>query len=354
MSKTSKPQEASPARIGLMARIAHLMIAREIPALPRNFELVHAAVSGDNPALARELSALGEAPAQSALDALGLAHGFSSQASLAIGQRAAEALKVIDGIARECDAERRAKAATLQELDDAATRLTGLRSDIEGEAQRLVAMARRLLERETVHGQRVDELLARMKVLRAGLASDHATLTHDPATGLANQTALATRLKALYDGEDERTAAALVALRIDALANLTATHVGGGSDEALKRLATILRKAVKKDDLVARTATDRFAFLLQDVGRTEAIAIIERIAGRISEEQFRFAGRTFPAGTLTMTAGFSLCDAAASAGEWQRQAEQALTIAIETGAEVRAYSADVALRAAPAYGRDVA
>lgn len=353
MSKTSKTETSSPVGTGLMARIAHLMIARDIPALPRNFELIHAAIAADNPTLSRELSALGAAPAQSALDALGLAHGLASHAVLAVGQRAADALAILDRIAREIDAERRGKAAALQELEDGATRLSDNVDETAGETARLVTLARDLAERDAEHGRRIDDLLARMKVLRAGLTADHATLTHDPATGLANRTALSNRLAALYS-EDNRSAAALVAIRIPALGNLVATHVAGGADEALTRLAGLLRRAVKKDDFVARTGTDHFAVLLSDVDRAQAHAIIERIASRIAAEPFLFAGREFPAGTLRANAGFALSDAAASAGEFQRQAEQALASALDTGAELRAYSADVAARMAPAYGRGVA
>ena len=76
---------------GIGAAMARLGIAP----LPRNYELMHAALSGANPELARDLAALGPRPQQGELDALGLHYRLAGHCALTASKAQSEAAELL-------------------------------------------------------------------------------------------------------------------------------------------------------------------------------------------------------------------------------------------------------------------
>lgn len=334
-----------------MARIGQLMADRGIAGLPRNYELLFEALTG-NSVIAREIGALGRTPAQSALDAIALRHGLPGHNALAAGQAAAEAAQLLATAAQAGAASHRDRGAMLLELEEVAARMgkdpvLGL-SDFAQDAGRLLSLARDLLSADRAATARIGDLQARLDVLRGGLAASRDALMHDPATGLGNHAALLGRIDTLLRDETANPAA-LVLFRVERLNDFAGTHAPGAAGVTLEQLAALFRQSVKKNDFVARTGPDLFCLLLADVDRAIAATIADRIAAKVAETAFPFQDRALPAGFLTLTAGITMSDAADTACALHDQAVQALDAARESGAAMRFYSAEVAARRTSVY-----
>lgn len=341
---SSKAAEAQSTVPPVMARIARMMASLNVSGLPRNYELLFEALNG-NAGVARELSALGRAPEQAALDSIALRHALPSHNALAAGQAAGEAVRLLAEIAQAAEASRRRRAALVQELQEISERMhrdpvLGI-SDFAADTGRLLSLMHDLLGTDRAAGAEIDELQARLDTLRSGLAASHDALMHDPVTGLANHAALIGRLKTFFQQEAEASGGALILLRVDGLKGFADSHAPGASEKTLKRLAAIFRQSVKKHDFLARTGPDLFGLLLCDVSRNNVATIAQRIARHVADQPFPFQDRELPAGFLTLTAGVAMSDTADAPITLYEQAEQALAHAMENGMALRIYSAEV-------------
>ncbi len=351
-SKTpSAPKDAPQAVPPIMARIAHVMASFGISPLPRNYELLFEALNG-NAGVAREIAALGKTPDQASLDSIALRHALPSHNVLAAGQAAGEAVRLLSEITRMTEENHRQRAATIQELEEIAARMSrdpvlGI-SDFSSDTVRLLSLVRDILSADRAATARMGDLQSHLDGLRSGLSISREALTHDPVTGLANHAALLGHLKPLFQEEAGETAALLL-FRVEQLKEFAETHPAGAAEKTLKRLAAIFRQSVKKHDFVARTGPDLFCLLLSDVDREIAVNIARRVAGRVAEKPFPFMDRELPAGFLTLTVGVSMSDSAKSPAMLYDQADQALAYAGETGIALRIYSAEVADRSGRTY-----
>lgn len=348
----STPKDAQPAVPPIMARIAHVMANLGIVPLPRNYELLFEALNG-NAGVAREIAALGKTPDQGSLDAVALRHSLPSHNVLAAGQAAGEAVRLLSEISKTAEESQRQRAATIQELEEIASRMSrdpvlGI-SDFASDAARLLSMVRDILGADRTATARIEDLQSHLDGLRSGLTVSREALTHDPVTGLANHAALLGRMKNIFQEEANENPSALLLFRVEQLREFAETHPAGAAEKTLKRLASIFRQSVKKNDLVARTGPDLFCLLLSDVDREIAVGIARRVAGRVAEKPFPFMERELPAGFLTLTAGVSMSDSAKSPAMFYDQADQALAYAGETGIALRIYSAEVSDRAGRTY-----
>lgn len=342
---TPAARDSHAAMPQVVARIAHLMTSIGISGHPRNYELLFEALNG-NAGVAREIAALGKGPDQAALDAIALRHALPGHNALAAGQAAGEAARLVTEIAETTEANRRLRAAVVQEVEEIAGRMRldpvlGI-SDFAADTSRLIALVHDILNAERAATARIGELQIHLDGLSAGLVASREALTHDPVTGLANHAALTGRLKGFFQSEAEETVAALVLLRVEALRDFSESHPPGADEATLKRLAAIFRQSVKKQDFVARTGPDLFCLMLFDVSRENVVTIARRIAACVAEKPFPFQDRELPAGFLTLTAGISISDSSDTPAAFYEQAEQALVNAGETGTPMRIYSAEVA------------
>lgn len=353
MNAKANPSETLARSAAVMAKISQLVTRFEIPAIPRNYALLHEALTGSNTALGREITALGKAPSQEALDAIGVRHGLADHNALVLGHSATDLMRTIEALAAEAEAERQKRTNALTQISHLLGRLKAdpvlAMTDFAGQADLLVSSVEALIGSESAHCQRLDALVARLENVAAGAAASETALLHDPVTGLANRTALMNRLLSVYDAEDS-AGSALLLMRVDRLKGLSDSHAPGASEAAVKQIATVFRKSIKKLDYVARVGGDGFAFVFDKVDRDGVFSIAERIRNRIEAQVFRLAGREYLPGTLSLTVGAAFSDDAPSSNELYRQAILALEAANEGGTCV--YSVELAELAGRNYRRD--
>lgn len=355
MNAKSNAPENLARSAAVMAKVMQLMTRLEIPPIPRNYSLLHEALTGSNTTLGREITALGKAPSQEALDAIGVRNGLPDHTSLVLGHSATDLMRTIEALAAEAEAERQKKTNALTQINHLLGKLKAdpilAMTDFAGQTELLVTSVEAMISSERSHCERMDRLVARLENVASGVAATETALLHDPITGLANRTALMNRLIAAYDAEDS-IGSALLLMRVERLKSLSDSHAAGASEDALKQIATVFRKSIKKLDYVARVGGDGFAFLFDKVDRDSVFSIAERIRNRIEAEIFRISGRDYLPGTLSLTVGAAFTEDAPTSNELYRQAMLALDAANEGG--ICVYSVELTERAGRNYRRDVA
>jgi diguanylate cyclase (GGDEF)-like protein/PAS domain S-box-containing protein len=145
---------------------------------------------------------------------------------------------------------------------------------------------------------------------------------HDALTGLANRTALFSRLDAAIGrAASGGLHAALFYLDMDGFKKVNDTYGHLIGDELLVQFGARLRSVVGPEDTVARIGGDEFALLVDDNGDLDVQGLAERILA-LAGEPFDVLSTTTFIGT---SIGMVLIDAdAVAAGELARKADSAL------------------------------
>ncbi|MCB1742658.1 MAG: EAL domain-containing protein, partial [Gammaproteobacteria bacterium] len=145
---------------------------------------------------------------------------------------------------------------------------------------------------------------------------------HDPLTGLPNrrafEQAIEIRLATLEKTPGQH---ALCYLDLDQfkIVNDTCGHVAG--DELLRRIAPMLRRAVRATDIVARLGGDEFGLLIADCDEAKAVELCTRVCEQIERYRFSWEERAFAVG---VSIGLVMLDnAKGSPGELQKCADLA-------------------------------
>jgi diguanylate cyclase (GGDEF)-like protein len=106
-------------------------------------------------------------------------------------------------------------------------------------------------------------------------------------------------------------------------------HIAG--DVALKEVASLLRRNLKKEDLVARYGGEEFAVILWGLDRYPAEAVAERIRAKLEATAFPNE-KVQPSGNLTISVGLAECpDDATDRSELIAAADRALYTAKRLG-----------------------
>lgn len=314
-----------------LQKITVFMLKHQIAGIPRNFELIHEAFSGDNPELTRDLADLGARPTQAALDHLGLKHRLAGHCGITAQRMQADALKTLTRLTDELSLGLTQKRAFTNSVSQV---IRSIREDAEGgvehvlaELELLSSISTEMVRAETALTAGVTEGLESLKNADKAMRAAQAMMTKDRLTGLPNRISLFQTLEDAHAEASPARPAALVLIEIIDLPDLRHQYGEEAVAKLIKGLAGIFRKAIKKQDVIARLEADTFALLFDGINADEAHIIAERLFAA-AENNLVFATETSKdLGGLPLAIGHAMAHQAADPTSWLALAKTATLLA---------------------------
>lgn len=340
-AELAKKATKSVARNNLVAsKIIQFMAKMHVAPIPRNYELFYEVLSGHNPEMGRDILALGNAPQQHDLDEIGLKYNLPGHCGITAGKAASEISRTIEQISQRLTVALHRSTTLLAS--------SGLDADHIGTQEDLLHFAASLHEEQSSLLHFVTKGLETMQECEASIEKARHISLRDHLTMLPNRIAFAEKLSALFIDKQPQTHFAMLLVNIDNFRQVNERYGATAGNRALRRLAALFRKSIKKQDFVARTAGNEFAFLFSEVPLNAAENIAERL--RRTVESLRFINKTGQDDKLTVSIGVAVVDGLTSAAEFYGNAEISLLAArSREGNCVVPYSRDVTKRSRNSY-----
>ncbi|NTJ42212.1 GGDEF domain-containing protein [Agrobacterium larrymoorei] len=331
MSTGSTPRAPIP---DISGQILFAMRNMGVAPIPRNYNLFYEAFIGSNPALTKDLAALGNKANQEELDEIG-ARYFDYNHS-----------KLIESVQEKLHSELEALLLLLRHeqsslenynriLDETRERII----DKNISSATILKTAISLLSDATGHkisegedtSKNFDRHAEEMQQVRLEL-DEYKRIAHtDSLTRLSNRRAFDDKLASVYDTSIGLHLSALVLLDVDNFKRINDTYGHPVGDKILASVASVIRSAVRKDVFVARSGGEEFAILLEGNNQEEIRAICERIRLSLEKTPFRNSKSGTDYGQVTISIGCAMASQAGNPGELYAHADAALYHAKETG-----------------------
>lgn len=314
-----------------LQKIAAHMAKLQVTGLPRNYELFYEALFGHNADLTRDVASLSGQPAQVALDQIGLKHRLVGHCGAAEQRLQGDATDLLNDLVQQLSAGidrkqafSRALASILRAARDDENR--GL-SEVMEDLDFLAVAAGDIVRSETALSQALQAGLTQMETTRTAAKAAREASLRDRLTHLPNRLAFTNRVASLYGGDTNPSETALIIVEIDRFKSLVEQYGEAATGRILKRLATIFRKSIKKNDFVARTGIDEFSFLFDGVSAEAARSIAERLHSSVVDNLVFATEDGNTTGNLGLMMGYAMTQDAISAPQLIGQAETALAAA---------------------------
>lgn len=150
-------------------------------------------------------------------------------------------------------------------------------------------------------------------------------------TQLPDRTAFTGNLKKLLEASTERNQMnGLLLVRIDKCEQLLGRYGAAAVASLQSRVASVLIKAIRDEDLVCRLGSDQFGILLPGVNALAGVRLAESIRSAVRDHAFRLEA-SGPAVLVTASFGYAACLPCDSADLTIDRAEDALSKSQSTG-----------------------
>jgi diguanylate cyclase len=313
-------------------RVATAMFQMGIEGLPRNYELVYEAYSGQNSDLTKEFVAIGKVKSQRALDELGrkylphhheetvlsktsdhMRHQMASFIDLLEEEKTSlnDYGKIIDEASRsilvEGEIDRETLAKSIQQLSRATEQQTSKSVAMAAEAQQ---------QAESLEAVKSDiDSFERMKFV-------------DHLTGLANRRSFNKAVTRIFANRDLPMMCGLGFAEIDGIKGLVASSESGGDgvtgDHFIRHVGRLLHEFNKSGEFVARLDRDRFAFLVNSAEESEIMRVIDGLRAGVASRPMISQKNGRSLGNATLSVGVAMSALANGATQLMDFAEKAM------------------------------
>ncbi|KQQ46654.1 diguanylate cyclase [Rhizobium sp. Leaf311] len=331
MSPTSIPKAPGT---DIAAQILFAMRNMGVVPIPRNYNLFYEAYIGSNPALTRDLAALGGRATQEELDELSARYFDYTHIQLieAARDRLHSELSTVlmvlqneqtclENYNRILDETR----AGIADKNHTSTHL--LRTAI---SMLVEATTNKIAENESA-SKDFDRHAEEMQQVRLELDEYKRIANTDSLTRLSNRRAFDDKLSSIYDVSIGLHMTSLVLLDVDNFKRINDTFGHPVGDKILASVASVIKSNVRKDVFVARSGGEEFAIVLENNTQDEIHVMCERIRTSLERTPFRNSKSGVDYGQVTISIGYALASQAQNAGELYALADTAMYHAKETG-----------------------
>jgi diguanylate cyclase (GGDEF)-like protein len=163
------------------------------------------------------------------------------------------------------------------------------------------------LESARTYQAELEEHQSRLRRLNMQL---HAQAITDPLTGLYNRLALTQQLnQAVARAKRADEPISLLLIDVDHFKSFNDTYGHLAGDDALRRLAEIIRSTAREADSAARYGGEEFVVVLPATAAEGAATVAERIRQAVQRAQWTHRAITISIGVVTRQAGHLRCSA---------------------------------------------
>jgi diguanylate cyclase len=328
MSTVTTPKAQVP---DIAGQITYAMRSMGVAPIPRNYSLFYEAYIGSNPALTRELAALGSKATQEELDALGDQY-FDHNHGRIIETAHDKVRSELESLLSLLQHEQNSMENYSKLLVETVARISTKNITNNNIVTSVIKVLQDATGNTAAHGEMTAQSVSRhseeMNQVRQELDEYKRIANTDSLTRLSNRRAFDEKL---FDSSIGLHLTSLVLLDIDHFKRINDTYGHPVGDKILATVGNLIRSNVRKDVFVARTGGEEFAIILEGNNVDEVMTICERIRLSLENTPFRNSRSGTDYGPVNISIGYAMGNQASGPGELYAQSDTALYHAKETG-----------------------
>jgi diguanylate cyclase len=308
--------------------VTELMRRRNVPPLPRNYELFYEAIIGSNAKLSSELAALGMQPMQTQLD--GLFDKYMGEL-----RRNKQVDKAHDNLSAELAALLSLLAREKTELETHGSSLGDLRKTLAANDDKsivqiadAIADIKTLTEKTLAANGNVmveaENKSASLQEMRRKLNEYKRLAYIDSLTGLFNRRAFDDRMASAFAKYRKVGGCALILADIDHFKRFNDTYGHPVGDKVLTAVGQALAKFAGRNIFVARPGGEEFALIAENMSSDEAVRLADLVRLEVASISFEAKGSGAKIGPVTISLGVSMTDDAVDGVEFYQNSDLAL------------------------------
>lgn len=321
-------------------RVATAMFQMGIEGLPRNYELVYEAYSGQNSDLTKEFVAIGKVKSQHALDELGrkyLPHHHEetvlSKTSDHMRHQMASFIDLLE--------EEKMSLNDYGKIIDQASRSISVDGEIDRETlvksiQQLSAATEQQSSKSEAMAAEAQQQAQSLEAVKSEIENFERVKFVDQLTGLANRRSFNKAIAKVYANPDLPMMCGLGFAEIDGFRGLVASGENGGGDSLtgdhfIRHVGKLLHEVNKNGEFVARLDKDRFAFLINSAEENEIMRVIDGFRAGIASRPMISQKNGRSLGNATLSIGVAMSTLANGAAQIMDFAEKAMSMSAKGG-----------------------
>ncbi len=318
----------------IAGQITYAMRTMGVSPIPRNYELFYEAYLGSNPALTREVAALGKKATQEELDEIGVKY-FNRHQHTVVDEAHSRLMTELDGLVRMLRQEQNSLESYNRLLGETYSRISNKSAASADILRNAISLLADATGATMAKGAQTTENLSmksrEMEQVRQELDEYKRIANTDSLTRLSNRRAFDDKLATVYDNSMSTAITALVIADIDHFKKVNDTYGHPVGDKILATVATVIRANLRKDVFVARTGGEEFAFILEGNTLDEVMQICERVRRSLEATPFKNSKTGVNYGPITISLGICMADSAEDPSDLYSKADVALYCAKNGG-----------------------